>query len=75
MGLTQRPDSDYVKFRVIESEDGKSLVLASEVHTSPQMWKRYNHIREEDLTQAANRLGEYLQQHTPGTLDGVPHKG
>lgn len=33
MGLTQRPDSDYVKFRVIESEDGKSLVLASGVHT------------------------------------------
>ncbi len=39
-------------------------------HTSPQMWKRYNHIREEDLSQAAAKLGKYLQQNTPGTLDG-----
>ena len=38
-------------------------------HTSPQMWKRYNQIREEDLTQAANKLGKYLQENTPGTLD------
>ena len=38
-------------------------------HTSPQMWKRYNQIREEDLTQAASRLGKYLQENTPGTLD------
>jgi len=36
-------------------------------HTSPQMWKRYNHIREADLTQAANKLGKYLQENTPGT--------
>ncbi|SPP65229.1 tyrosine-type recombinase/integrase [Nitrospira lenta] len=39
-------------------------------HTSPQMWKRYNHIREEDLSQAATKLGKYLQQTTPRTLDG-----
>ena len=31
MGLTKRPDSYYVEFRVMESEDGKSLVLASGV--------------------------------------------
>jgi integrase len=38
-------------------------------HTSPQMWKRYNHIQETDLMQAANKLGKYLQENTPGTLD------
>jgi len=38
-------------------------------HTSPQIWKRYNQIREEDLRQAASRLGKYLQENTPGTLD------
>lgn len=31
MGLTKRRDSYYVEFRVIESEDGKSLVLGSGV--------------------------------------------
>ena len=31
MGLTKRPDSYYVEFRVIESEDGKAFVLASGV--------------------------------------------
>ena len=31
MGLTKRPDSYYVEFRVIDSPDGKSLVLASGV--------------------------------------------
>lgn len=31
MGLTKRSDSYYVEFRVIDSEDGKSLVLASGV--------------------------------------------
>lgn len=31
MGLTKRRDSYYVEFRVIESEDGKALVLASGV--------------------------------------------
>ena len=31
MGLTKRSDSYYVEFRVMESEDGKSLVLASGV--------------------------------------------
>ena len=29
MGLTKRRDSYYVEFRVIDSEDGKSLILAS----------------------------------------------
>jgi integrase len=43
-------------------------------HTSPQMWKRYNHIQEIDLTQAANKLGKYLQENTPGTLDGTVEK-
>ena len=38
-------------------------------HTSPQMWKRYNHIREADLAHAAKTLGKYLQENTPGTLD------
>jgi hypothetical protein len=28
MGLTKRPDSYYVEFRVIDSPDGKSLALA-----------------------------------------------
>ena len=31
MGLTKRPDSYYVEFRVIDSSDGKSLMLASGV--------------------------------------------
>ena len=31
MGLTKRPDSYYVEFRVMESQDGKSLVLANGV--------------------------------------------
>jgi integrase len=44
-------------------------------HTSPQMWKRYNHIQEADLTQAANKLGKYLQGNTPGTLDGTGESG
>jgi hypothetical protein len=38
-------------------------------HTSPQMWKRYNHIKEADLRQAASQLGKYLEENTPGTLD------
>ena len=29
MGLTKRPDSYYVEFRVIDSADGNALVLAS----------------------------------------------
>lgn len=37
-------------------------------HTSPQMWKRYNHIREADLSQAAKTLGKYLEANTPVTL-------
>jgi hypothetical protein len=31
LGLTKRPDSYYIEFRVIDSEDVKSLVLASGV--------------------------------------------
>ena len=31
MGLTKRRDSYYVEFRVIESEDGRSWILASGV--------------------------------------------
>ena len=31
MGLTKRPDSYYVEFRVIDNADGKALVLASGV--------------------------------------------
>lgn len=38
-------------------------------HTSPQMWKRYNHIHETDLTQAARTLGKYLKSDTVMTLD------
>jgi len=44
-------------------------------HMSPQMWKRYNHIQEGDLTQAANRQGEYLDMNTPETLDGTAERG
>jgi integrase len=44
-------------------------------HTSPQMWKRYNHIQENDLTQAANKLGKFLEGNTPGTLDGKAERG
>lgn len=33
------------------------------------MWKRYNQIREEDITQAASKLGKYLQENKLGTLD------
>jgi integrase len=36
---------------------------------SPQMWKRYNHSREADLSQAAKTLGKYLEGNTPGTLE------
>jgi integrase len=40
MGLTKRPDSYYVEFRVIDSEDGKALVLASGVSGSrKKRWK------------------------------------
>jgi len=39
-------------------------------HTSPLMWKRYNHIQETDLTQAADNYGKYFQENMPGTLDG-----
>jgi integrase len=40
MGLTKRPDSYYVEFRVIESGDGKSLVLASGVSGArKKRWK------------------------------------
>lgn len=44
-------------------------------HVSPQMWKRYNQIREQDLTQAANKLGKYLKENTRGTLDGEAERG
>jgi integrase len=44
-------------------------------HTSPRMWKRYNHIQEGDLTQAANRQGQYLDMNTPETLDGTAERG
>jgi hypothetical protein len=40
MGLTKRSDSYYVEFRVTESEDGKSLVLASGVpEARKKRWK------------------------------------
>src|SRR4029077_9038945 len=40
MGLTKRSDSYYVEFRVIDSEDGKSLVLASGVSGArKKRWK------------------------------------
>ena len=39
MGLTKRRDSYYVEFPVIESADGKSLVLASGVPGA--RWKRW----------------------------------
>ncbi len=38
-------------------------------HTSAQMWKRYNHIQDSDLTQAASKLGKYLETNTVITLD------
>jgi integrase len=38
-------------------------------HKSEKMWKRYNAIDEQDLTQAAQTLNKYLQRNTPGTLD------
>jgi integrase len=38
-------------------------------HKSEKMWKRYNAIDEEDLTQAAKTLNRYLQRNTPGTLE------
>ena len=40
-------------------------------HKSEKMWKRYNAIDEEDLTQAAKTLNKYLQRNTPGTLGGT----
>lgn len=40
MGLTRRPDSYYVEFRVMDSEDGKTLVLASGVQGArKKRWK------------------------------------
>jgi len=40
LGLTKRPGSYYVEFRVIDSEDGKSLVLASGVQGARnKRWK------------------------------------
>jgi integrase-like protein len=44
-------------------------------HTSPQMWKRYNHIQESDLIQAAKKLGKFLEGNTPGTLDVKAERG
>lgn len=38
-------------------------------HKSEKMWKRYNAIEEQDLTQAAQKVHRYLQENTPGTLD------
>ncbi len=38
-------------------------------HKSEKMWKRYNSIEEQDLTQAAQKVHKYLQENTPGTLD------
>jgi hypothetical protein len=38
-------------------------------HASPQMWKRYNHIQDGDLTNAANKFGKYLETTTPVTFD------
>jgi len=40
-------------------------------HKSEKMWKRYNAIDEEDLTQAALKVHKYLERNTPGTLDGT----
>ncbi|MBK5280875.1 MAG: site-specific integrase [Nitrospiraceae bacterium] len=37
-------------------------------HKSEKMWKRYNSIEEQDLTQAAQKVHKYLQENTPGTL-------
>jgi len=33
------------------------------------------HIQEGDLTQAANRQGQYLETNTPETLDGTAERG
>ncbi len=37
-------------------------------HKSDKMWKRYNAIEEQDLTQAAQKVQKYLHENTPGTL-------
>jgi len=42
-------------------------------HKSPTMWKRYDAIREQDLTQATQRLHKHLRENTPGTRgEGTP---
>jgi hypothetical protein len=37
--------------------------------------KRYNHIQLTDLTQAANKLGKYLQENTPEHLTAKAREG
>ncbi|CUS32629.1 hypothetical protein COMA2_110011 [Candidatus Nitrospira nitrificans] len=38
------------------------------------MWKRYNAIEERDLHEAALKVHKYLQENTPGTLEGLAGK-
>ena len=37
-------------------------------YRSEKMWKRYNAIEEQDLTQAAKKVHKYLKENIRGTL-------
>ena len=61
---------DIVPRRIYDEPELTQLRNADRrAYVSAKMWKRYNHIQEADLTEAATRLGKYLQENTPGTLD------
>jgi len=74
-------DASIVDFRfhdlrhcAFESQTGRGRHGDGYEDSRPQiekLWKPYNAIDEEDLTQAAKTLNTYLQRNTPGTLDGT----
>lgn len=53
-------------FRRAGVDTGTAMKIVG--HKSEKMWKRYNAIKERDLTQAAQKVHKYLQENTPGTL-------
>jgi hypothetical protein len=76
MGLTKRPDSYYVAFRVLTSEDGKSLRLASRVPGARlKQWKvgTLNKTAARDMEAAIKTvllLGKILTEEAKPILFG-----
>ena len=60
-----------IKLARAGGDTGTARILVG--HKSPTMWKRYDAIREQDLTQAAERLHKHLRENRPGTRgEGIP---